>query len=102
VVLNQKSDRYVYKKVEREFNNHCAKLELKKRITKEELFEVLVRLGYLKPVELLTSSYVAYENIQMFERICRKINPQNGETFELATVKSFIFALNYMWHQQKA
>jgi len=56
-----------------------------------------VKLGYLKAVELLTSSYVAHENIQMFERICRKVNPQNTELFDLETVKAFTYALNYMW-----
>jgi len=51
VVLNQKSDRYVFKKVEREFNKICAQLELSSQIPKEELFELLVKIGYLKPVE---------------------------------------------------
>lgn len=63
MVLNLKSDRYVFKKVERELNTHCATLGLGSQISKEELFELLVKLGYLKAVELLTSTFVAHENI---------------------------------------
>ena len=61
--------------VEREFNTICTQLELQRQISKEELFELLVKIGYLKPVEQLTSSFVAHENIQMFERICKRISP---------------------------
>jgi len=62
-VLNQKSDRYVFKKIEREFSEHCAALNITNQLNKEELFELLVKFGYLKTVEMLTSSYVAHENI---------------------------------------
>ncbi len=55
----------------------------------------------MKAVELLTSSYIAHENIQMFERICKRVNPQNTELFDLETVKAFTYALNYMWQQHQ-
>ena len=53
-------------------------------LNKEELFEILVRLGYLKAANPnAVSVFVARENITQFNRICQIINPQNTEHFEV-------------------
>jgi hypothetical protein len=56
-----------------------------------------VKFGYLKTVEMLTSSYVAHENIIQFERICKRIGSNEQLTFDLNNVKAFVFGLNFMW-----
>lgn len=87
----------MFKKIEREFLDHCAELNITNQLNKEELFELLVRFGYLKTVEMLTSSYVAHENIIQFERICKRIGSNEQLTFDLKNVKAFVFGLNFMW-----
>lgn len=58
---------------------------------------MLVKFGYLKTVEMLTSSYVAHENILQFERICKRIGQNEQQKFEINNVKTFVFGLNFMW-----
>lgn len=42
----------------------CSQLQLHDSITREEMFELFVKMGYLKSVEQLKSIYVAEENIK--------------------------------------
>jgi hypothetical protein len=66
-------------------------------VTREEVFELLVKMGYLKSVEQLKSIYVAEENIEQFENIIKKLEVTSEGRFESMSVKAFIFALNNLW-----
>lgn len=66
-------------------------------MTREEIFELLVKIGYLKSVEQLKSIYVAEENIEQFENIIKKLEVASGGRYELMSVKAFIFAVNNLW-----
>lgn len=66
-------------------------------MTREEVFELLVKMGYLKSVEQLKSIYVAEENIEQFENIIKKLEHTSEGRFELMSVKAFVFALNNLW-----
>ena len=66
-------------------------------MTREEVFELLVKMGYLKSVEQLKSIYVAEENIEQFENIIKKLEVTSEGRFESMSVKAFIFALNNLW-----
>lgn len=45
-------------------------------LDKSQLFEIFVKLGHLKPAELLTSEYLAKENIEIFEQMCQRIGTE--------------------------
>jgi len=62
--LNEKSEQYFTGKLEKEFKLICSQLQLHDSITREEMFELFVKMGYLKSVEQLKSIYVAEENIK--------------------------------------
>ena len=66
-------------------------------MTREEIFELLVKIGYLKSVEQLKSIYVAEENIEQFENIIKKLEVASGGRYDLMSVKAFIFAVNNLW-----
>ncbi len=66
-------------------------------MTREEIFELLVKIGYLKSVEQLKSIYVAEENIEQFENIIKKLEVTSEGRYELMSVKAFIFAVNNLW-----
>jgi len=67
-------------------------------IDKSQFFEIYVRLGLLKPISLLTSEYLARENIRIFDKICAKLaTEENQEIYEVETVRQVFFNLNYLW-----
>jgi hypothetical protein len=61
--LNANSEKYVTEKLEKEFREILKQLKLTESVTREEVFELLVKMGYLKSVDQLKSIYVAEENI---------------------------------------
>ena len=69
------SDKYQATKLQREFNATLDELEVEDHGTldKSQFFEIYVRLGLLKPIQLLTSEFLARENIRIFEKLCAKI-----------------------------
>ena len=95
--MNSKSEEYFTTKLEKEFNSICKELRLKSTITREEMFELFVKMGYLKSIEQLKSIFVAEENIQQFVNISKKIEMSSEDRYEIASVKAFIFALNNLW-----
>lgn len=44
------TDRYTAIKLHKEFEHACTDLEINEELDKSQLFEVFVKLGYLKPV----------------------------------------------------
>ena len=73
-------------------------VEPKGTIDKSQFFEIYVRLGLLKPIQLLTSEFLARENIKIFERICDKLATEEDQNvFEVETVRRVFFYLNYLW-----
>lgn len=61
------------------------------------MFEILVLLGYLKPVSQVTSSYIAEQNIKLFEKMCRGFTSQkvNDEPFyNVEDLRRFLLAIN--------
>lgn len=51
---------YHANKINKEFLEVCGYLQLDDMfLRKEEFFEVLVRFGYLKPIDLISSTFVA-------------------------------------------
>ena len=51
-------------------------VEAKGTIDKSQFFEIYVRLGLLKPIQLLTSEFLARENIRIFDKMCAKISTE--------------------------
>ena len=61
------SDRYVAIKLHKEFAQTVEDLKLSDQLQKNELFELFVTLGLLKPASQLTSEFLAKENMDLFD-----------------------------------
>ena len=82
----------------KEFAATCEELEVSEELDKSQLFEICVRLGYLKPVQLLTSEFLAKENIDIFEKMCDRIaTEKEQDVFPQSAARTFFFALNYLY-----
>lgn len=62
-ILTANSEKYLTERLEKEFKANIKELKLQETVTREEIFELFVKMGYLKSVEQLKSIYVAKENI---------------------------------------
>lgn len=78
--MNAISEKYLTEKLEREFKELCQELDLGESVTREEVFELLVKLGYLKSVDQLKSIFVAEENIQQFDNIIKRLELTSFES----------------------
>ena len=58
-------------------------------IDKSQFFEIFVRLGLLKPIQLLTSEFLARENIKIFDKMCDRISSgdDDEDLFEVEKVR---------------
>lgn len=74
------SDKYFAIRLQKEFDVILAELDIEGKGTcdKSQFFEIFVRLGLLKPVEMLTSEGTARENIRIFDKMCKKINTEEN------------------------
>jgi hypothetical protein len=53
-------------------------------VTGQQVFDIFVTLGYLRPKEQLTSEFVVSENLELFDKLCNYISPKPVESFELS------------------
>ena len=84
------SDKYFATRLQKEFLEITNELEVDVRGTmdKSQFFEIFVRLGLLKPIQELTSEFLARENIRIFDKMCEKIATEEDENiFEVEKVR---------------
>lgn len=73
--VDRKSQVFWSDKFVRELDTTLESLGLKDNDTlhKEDFFEILIRLGYLKQIDNLQTSHVAKQNLDLFEKILKKL-----------------------------
>lgn len=59
-----KSNTYTFVRVTRELDRLCDELGFGFQLSKEEMFEALVHMGYLKSLHQLTCPQIAQQNME--------------------------------------